>query len=67
MKTIDRENQTTTTAADDTTQAGKAGIIVTCLAAASMGIWGIACLFGALASNGIGGIVQGFMTAITGM
>lgn len=67
MKTIDQKHQGTIQAADDTTQAGKAGIIVTLMAAGAMGAWGAACLLSALATNGIGGIVSGFMTAVTGM
>ena len=67
MKTIDQKQQVTIQATDDTTQAAKAGIIVTFLAAGSMGVWGVACLAGALATSGIGGIVTGFMSAVTGM
>jgi hypothetical protein len=67
MKTIEQKQLNTTQATDDTMQAAKAGIIVTIMAAGAMGLWGITCLISALATNGIGGIVTGFMTAITGM
>lgn len=67
MKTIDRKQQATIQATDDTAQAGRAGIIVTIMAAGTMGVWGTACLMNGLATTGIGGMVTGFMTAITGM
>ncbi len=67
MKTINQTKENTNQATDDSAQAGKAGIIITCLAATSMGVWGVACMVGALASGGVGGIVTGFMTAVTGM
>ena len=34
--------------------------------AAIIGIWGVSCLVGALAGNGVSGTLKGFMTAITG-
>ena len=34
--------------------------------AALIGIWGVSCLVGALASNGFGGTLKGFLSAITG-
>ena len=34
--------------------------------AAVIGIWGIACLIGGLATNGFGGLLRGFITAVTG-
>ncbi len=34
--------------------------------AAMIGLWGLACLIGGLATNGLGGLVSGFLTAITG-
>jgi hypothetical protein len=67
MKTIEQKQQATIQATDDTAQAGKAGIIVTIMAAGCMGVWGTTCLMSGLATNGIGDIVTGFMTAITGM
>jgi len=34
--------------------------------AALIGIWGLACLIGGLATNGFGGLLKGFWTALTG-
>ena len=34
--------------------------------AALIGLWGAACLIGGLATNGIGGMLKGYLTAITG-
>ena len=34
--------------------------------AALIGIWGMACLIGGLATNGFGGMLRGFITAVTG-
>lgn len=34
--------------------------------AALMGIWGMACLIGGLVSNGVGGMLAGYLTAISG-
>ncbi len=34
---------------------------------ALIGIWGLACLIGGLASSGFGGLLQGYVTAVTGM
>jgi len=35
--------------------------------AALIGVWGAACLIGGLATNGLGGLLRGFLTAITGV
>ena len=35
--------------------------------AALIGIWGLACLFGGLWNNGIGGLLSGFWSAVTGL
>lgn len=35
-------------------------------AALLIGLWAAACLIGGLATNGIGGMVRGFITAVTG-
>ena len=67
MKTIDQKQQKTIQAADDAAQAGKAGVIITVMAAGSIGAWGSACMIAALSTNGIGGMIKGFMTAVTGM
>ena len=34
--------------------------------AALIGIWGLACLIGGLVTNGAGGLVSGFLTAVIG-
>ena len=34
--------------------------------AALIGLWGMACLIGGLATNGAGGLLRGFLTAVTG-
>ena len=34
--------------------------------AALIGIWGLACLIGGLATNGFGGLLRGFWMAVTG-
>lgn len=67
MKTITKKQQRIAQAQDDTTQAAKTVIVLTLMAAGAIGLWGTACLLSALATNGIGGIVTGFMTAVTGM
>jgi hypothetical protein len=35
--------------------------------AALIGIWGLACLVGGLWNNGIGGLLSGFWSAVTGL
>ena len=34
--------------------------------AALIGIWGMACLIGGLTTSGAGGLLRGFVTAVTG-
>lgn len=34
--------------------------------AALIGLWGLACLIGGLATNGMGGLLKGFWIAVTG-
>ncbi len=34
--------------------------------AALIGLWGLACLIGGLATNGFGGLLRGFWIAVTG-
>ena len=33
---------------------------------ALIGLWGVACLMGGLATNGVGGMLKGYLTALTG-
>ena len=35
--------------------------------AALIGIWGMACLIGGFLTNGAGGMLQGYISALTGM
>lgn len=67
MKTIQRQTTQTSAAHDDINQAGKAGLIAMTALGGLVGAWGMACMIGALATTGIGGIVSGFLTAVTGM
>ena len=43
------------------------GIGVLLTMAAMIGLWGAACMIGGLAGNGIGGMLRGLLTAITGV
>ena len=47
----------------DVTNVGMGVIMVM---AALIGIWGIACLFGGIAQTGVGELLSGYITAITG-
>ena len=44
-------------------------ITITAMGAVSglIGLWAIACMVSAVASNGLGGLVSGFVSAVTGM
>ena len=42
------------------------GMGVIMVLAALIGIWGIACLMGGLAQGGVGELLSGYITAITG-
>ena len=61
--TMTRTEATTTDAAYE---ASKFGLSVGMGMAALIGLWGAACLIGGLATNGIGGMLRGYLTAITG-
>ena len=67
MKTNERQTTQTTVAHDDLTQAGKAGITAVMITGGLVGVWGMACMIAAFTTSGIGEIVTGFLTAITGM
>jgi len=64
-------NTYTITKTETTTDAGyeasKFGLKVAMGMAALVGIWGLACLIGGLATNGVGGMLRGYLTAITGV
>lgn len=67
MKSIAHHNTQTTASHDDLNQAGKAGLAAMTLLGGLVGAWGITCLVAAFVTNGVGGIVSGFLTAVTGM
>lgn len=70
MKETTKTTQTTQTTHNtyaDMNQAGKMGLGMVVAFAGLVGAWGLACMIGALSSQGIGGVINGFMTAITGM
>ena len=62
-------NTTTRTEAkaDAGYEASKFGVSVVIGMAALMGIWGAACMIGGLASSGVGGMLRGYISAITGV
>ncbi|MEN8257406.1 MAG: hypothetical protein ABFS09_06040 [Thermodesulfobacteriota bacterium] len=64
---IQTQATTTHNAAEDVNQASKAGILMVTAMAGLVGAWGLACMAGALMTSGIGGIVTGYLSAITGM
>lgn len=49
-----------------TKDASEVGIGVITVLAALIGIWGVACLFGAIANEGLVEMIQGYMSAVTG-
>jgi len=49
-----------------TQDASEVGIGVIAVLAALIGIWGIACLVGAVANEGLPEMIQGYMSAVTG-
>lgn len=67
MKTTSKENTRNTVAHDDLNQAGKVGLVAITTLSGLIGTWGVACMIGAFATNGIGGVISGFLSAITGM
>ena len=52
---------------DVSLEASKFGVSVVMGMSALIGIWGVACLIGGLASNGVGGMLRGYITAVTGL
>lgn len=44
----------------------QAAIIVLMLLAALVGVWGLACLVGGVVESGAGGLLRGFIAAVTG-
>ena len=43
------------------------GMSVIIAMAALIGLWGVACLIGGFVSNGVGGMLKGYLTALTGL
>ena len=60
----------TTTWTEEKTDAGnevsRFGLNIILSMAALIGLWGTACLIGGLATNGVVGMLKGFLTALTG-
>lgn len=56
----------TETKTDIAQETSKFTIRVVMTMAALIGIWAVACLIGGLASGGLGTLIQGFISAITG-
>ena len=46
--------------------AAEVGMGVIMVLAALIGIWGFACLFGGLAQSGVGELINGYLSAVTG-
>lgn len=51
----------------DLNQAGKIGLAMVITFAGLVGTWGLACMIGALSSQGIGQVIHGVLSAINGM
>ena len=58
-----KKTETRTDVAQETSKFS-VGVIMTM--AGIIGIWAISCLIGGLASGGLGALIKGFVTAITG-
>ena len=52
--------------ADIVYEASKFGLVFIIAMSGLIGLWGVACLLGGLFTNGIGGLLRGYLTAITG-
>ena len=52
---------------DISNEASKFGVSVVFGMSALIGIWGAACMISGLASNGVGGMLRGYITAVTGL
>ena len=60
-------NKTEEKKVDVAQETSKFTVRAICLLAALIGIWGSACLISGLATNGAGGILRGYISALTGM
>ncbi len=66
-KTTTGTVQTTHDTHADLYQANKIGLGMVVTFAGLVGAWGLACMVGAFSTQGISGVIRGFLTAITGM
>ena len=62
-----QETKTTHNTQADLNQASKIGLGMILSFAGLIGAWGVACMIAALSTQGVGAVVKGFLTAITGM
>lgn len=46
--------------------ASEVGLGIITIMAVLIGLWGIACLFGGIAQSGVGELINGYITAVTG-
>ncbi len=67
QKARDRNTTRTETRTEAGYEASKFGVSVVMGMSALIGIWGLACMIGGLASNGVGGMLKGYISAVTGM
>ncbi len=47
-------------------ESSKTALGIGIVLAAIVGLWGLACLIGGIASSGIGGVIVGYIKAVTG-
>ena len=57
----------TDTRVDVGQEAAKYGVGVISALSSLIGLWAVACLVGGLVTNGVGGMLQGYISALTGM
>ena len=64
-------NVNTNTWAEEKTDVGheasRFGLNIIIAMATLIGLWGTACLIGGLANNGVGGMLRGYLTELTGI
>ena len=60
------KTQTRTTTTDAGYEASRFAVNAGMGMAALIGLWGMACLIGGFATSGAGGMLRGFITAVTG-
>lgn len=52
---------------EDIAQAAKFGLGMATIMAGLIGAWGVTCLLSAVMNSGLGGVVKGFISAVTGI